>query len=154
MPVLRCFLTYFYDAFQVFTKLGHSTGGGYCTLGGLPRHMQDLLRNLFPLHMIPPGADLQEALKHFVLSIRELEEGLIVNLGPVIGEVFLVGGLGLVRADLPQGHDFAGNLRQSAHKGCRMCKLHKKEWNKVLSPLELADYHRTFHGTRKNDGMR
>jgi hypothetical protein len=150
IPVLRCFLTYFFDAFNVYSKLAHSTYGGYLTLAGLPRHVQDLLRCLFPVHLCAPGSDLREALKPFVLRLRQMEEGIVVDMGPVIGKVFLVGGLGLVRADMPQGHDFAEGLRQGATYGCRQCELHKEEFDRVLSPLELAFLHRTLHGTKEH----
>ena len=99
--------------------------------------------------MVAPGSDLREALKPFVLRLRQMEEGILVDMGRVIGKVLLVGGLGLVRADMPQAHCFAGNKGHTAHKGCRQCQLHKDEFNKVLSPLELAYLHRTFHGAKE-----
>jgi hypothetical protein len=149
VPVVRVFLVYFLDGFGVFSKLHHSTSGGYVTLGGLPRHLQDLLRNLVPLHMVPPGADLRKSLEPFLLRVLQLEEGVYLDLGPKIGWVFLVGGLALIRADMPQGHDFASNRRQSAKFGCRQCTQKKADWHQVLSPLEVAPFLRTVQGTRK-----
>jgi hypothetical protein len=148
VPVLRVFLVYFFDSFGIFSKAFHSTGAGYCTLGGLPRHLQDLLRNLVPVHLVPPGADLRAAFEPFLSRLRQLEEGVYLDLGPKIGWVFCIGGLALIRADMPQGHDFAGCLRQNAIRGCRQCKQKKDKFNEVLSPLEVAAIVRTFHGTQ------
>jgi hypothetical protein len=148
VTVLRLFLVYFYDGVNIFRKANHSTGAGYITLGGLPLHLQDLLRNLIPVHLVPPGADLRKSLEPFLARVMQLQEGIHVHLGEKIGPVFLVGGLGLVRADMPQGHEFAGNLKQGAHLGCRLCKTHQKDFDKVLSPTEAARVVRTIQGTQ------
>ena len=148
MTVLRVFLVYFYDGFNIYSKLMHSTGAGYITLGGLPLHLQDLLRNLIPIHLVPPGADLRESLEPFLARVLQLQEGIQVYLGDKIGWVFLVGGLGLIRADMPQGQEFAGNLMQTANFGCRRCTTHKKDFDKVLSPTDAARVVGTMHGTQ------
>ena len=42
-------------------------------------------------------------------------------------DYWIVGGLGVVTADLPQGNDLVGVLRHNANFGCRTCKVSKKE---------------------------
>ena len=42
-------------------------------------------------------------------------------------EVWVTGGLGLIIADLPQGNDLAGVLRQNANHGCRTCEVFKDD---------------------------
>jgi len=147
IPVLRVFLCYFYDGFNLFSKAYHSTGAGYTTLGGLPTHLQGLLRNILPVHMVPPGVDLMEALRPFFARVKQMEDGCFLNLGPVIGWVFLTGGIGLIRVDMPQGQEFAGCLHQSAHVWCRMCKVHKSDHGEVMNPLAVAKLVRTAKAT-------
>jgi hypothetical protein len=149
IPVLRVFLVYFTDSYAVFSKVWHSTLGCYVTVGNLPAHLQDLLRNLIPMQCVPPNADLHEAFEPFFSRVRELEEGLYVDLGPIIGKVFLVGGIGLIRLDMPEGNDYCSCMRQSSLLGCRRCHTHKDDFGKVLSPLEVAKEIRTFHGAKE-----
>ena len=148
VTVLRVFIVYFYDGFNIYSKLMHSTGAGYITLGGLPLHLQDLLRNLIPIHLVPPGADLRESLEPFLARVLQLQEGIHVHMGDILGSVFLIGGLGLIRADMPQGQWFAGSLSQTANFGCRRCTTHKKDFDKVLSPMDAARVIRTIQGTQ------
>ncbi|CAB4427813.1 unnamed protein product [Rhizophagus irregularis] len=60
---------------------------------------------------------------HFVEELKQLEKGKIMN---VQGrDVWVVAGLGVVTADLPQGNDLAGVLRHGASKGCCTCSINK-----------------------------
>ncbi|UZO10867.1 uncharacterized protein OCT59_002445 [Rhizophagus irregularis] len=46
-------------------------------------------------------------------------------------EVWVTGGLGLTTADLPQGNDLAGILRQNANYGCRTCEVFKENLTEI-----------------------
>jgi hypothetical protein len=149
IPVIRVFLVYFTDSYAVFSKVWHSTLGCYLTIGNLPAHLQDLLRNLIPMQCVPPNADLYEAFEPFFSRVRQLEEGLYVDLGCKLGQAFLVGGIGLIRLDMPEGSDYCSCLRQGGILGCRRCHTTKDNFEKVLSPLEVAKVIRTFHGAQE-----
>ncbi|GET54283.1 hypothetical protein GLOIN_2v1790940 [Rhizophagus irregularis DAOM 181602=DAOM 197198] len=60
----------------------------------------------------------------FVSEIKKFEKGKIMT---VQGQdAWIIAGLGLVTADLPQGNDMAGVLRYNANKGCRTCTTKKE----------------------------
>jgi hypothetical protein len=52
--LLRLFVMFFYDDFKSWQKTTRSIGGGYLTLGNLPRHLRNLLGNIIPIHFGPP----------------------------------------------------------------------------------------------------
>jgi len=145
---VRSFLICFRDAYPLYSRAFHSSLGHYVTLGQLPAHLQDLLRNLFPTHCVPPNADLHEAFQSFFSDCKALEEGVYVDLGPEIGLVFLIGGVGLIRCDMPEGSDFCSTLRHTARRGCRHCHTTSQDFHKVLSTLEVTKVTRTFQGAR------
>ncbi|UZO19132.1 uncharacterized protein OCT59_010432 [Rhizophagus irregularis] len=57
-------------------------------------------------------------------EMKELEKGKVMT---VQGQdAWIIAGLGVVTADLPQGNDLTGVLRHNANKGCRTCKTTKE----------------------------
>ncbi|UZO25829.1 uncharacterized protein OCT59_018087 [Rhizophagus irregularis] len=57
-------------------------------------------------------------------EMKELEKGKVMT---VQGQdAWIIAGLGVVTADLPQGNDMTGVLRHNANKGCRTCKTTKE----------------------------
>ncbi|GET54282.1 hypothetical protein GLOIN_2v1790940 [Rhizophagus irregularis DAOM 181602=DAOM 197198] len=67
----------------------------------------------------------------FVSEIKKFEKGKIMT---VQGQdAWIIAGLGLVTADLPQGNDMAGVLRYNANKGCRTCTTKKESLKSVNS---------------------
>jgi hypothetical protein len=145
IPVLRLPVGWFQDAFKC-CNLGRSPDAGYVTLLGLAKHRQDQLKNLLPVHLIPPNADFRAAIEPFLFRVRQLEEGVFLNLGSKIGWVFAVGGVALCRLDMPAGNDMVGCTRQNSRLGCRRCLTHKKNFDKVLSQLAVARVVRTKQG--------
>jgi hypothetical protein len=94
VPVLRLFLTYFYDDFGALRKMQHKVGGSYLGLGGLPRELQQLIRNIFVDRYVPPHVGHNEAVESLLYEITELEKGVLLDLGPDYGLVFVIGGIG------------------------------------------------------------
>ncbi|UZO26556.1 uncharacterized protein OCT59_018772 [Rhizophagus irregularis] len=57
-------------------------------------------------------------------EMKELEKGKVMT---VQGQdAWIIAGLGVVTADLPQGNDMTEILRHNANKGCRTCKTTKE----------------------------
>jgi hypothetical protein len=56
-------------------------------------------------------------------------------------DYWIVGGLGVVTADLPQGNDLVGVLRHNANFGCRSCKASKKELTLNIDIQQHGRYH-------------
>jgi hypothetical protein len=94
VPVLRLFMTYFYDDFGALRKMQHKVGGSYLGLGGLPRELQQLIRNIFVDRYVPPHVGHDEAVESLLYEITELEKGVLLDLGPIYGLVFIIGGIG------------------------------------------------------------
>jgi hypothetical protein len=104
--LLRFFLVYFYDDFAAYKKKVHSIGGGYITLGNLPRRLQILMKNILPVHLGPDGVDQCEVAAAFDEQVIMLEKGIVkIRINGI--EYICMGGIGLVKADMPQGQKVA-----------------------------------------------
>ncbi|GBC42452.2 hypothetical protein GLOIN_2v1790940 [Rhizophagus irregularis DAOM 181602=DAOM 197198] len=124
MPVYKLFLDLYYDDFGTFRNVYHSLGGVYIQFGNMPTHQRKLIKNHFVLGFIPFGGNFNEFMVPFVSEIKKFEKGKIMT---VQGQdAWVIAGLGLVTADLPQGNDMAGVLRHNANKGCRTCTTKKE----------------------------
>jgi hypothetical protein len=123
LRVCRLFLTNFNDDFGFYSKVYHKTKGRYImiSLGNLPYTHQVLLKNIVALTMSPPGTDPAVAVEPFNAGCKWLQQGHVMDLGPELGSVFAIGGMGVGTTDCPQGNDDAGCKRQNARKGCRIC---------------------------------
>lgn len=109
MPIYKLFLDLYYDDFGTFRNVYHSLGGVYIQFGNMPTHQRKLIKNHFVLGFIPFGGNFNEFMVPFVSEIKKFEKGKIMT---VQGQdAWVIAGLGLVTADLPQGNDMAGVLR-------------------------------------------
>ncbi|GET52594.1 hypothetical protein GLOIN_2v1790940 [Rhizophagus irregularis DAOM 181602=DAOM 197198] len=124
MPVYKLFLDLYYDDFGTFRNVYHSLGGVYIQFGNMPTHQRKLIKNHFVLGFIPFGGNFNEFMVPFVSEIKKFEKGKIMTVQRQ--DAWVIAGLGLVTADLPQGNDMAGVLRHNANKGCRTCTTKKE----------------------------
>ncbi|PKY56360.1 hypothetical protein RhiirA4_476609, partial [Rhizophagus irregularis] len=123
IPVYKLFLDIYYDDFGTYRNVYHSLGGVYIQFGNMPANLRKLVKNHFVIGFVPFGGNFDEFMRPFVEELKQLEKGKIMN---VQGrDVWVVAGLGVVTADLPQGNDLAGVLRHGASKGCRTCSINK-----------------------------
>ena len=127
LRVVRAFLTMFSDDFAAYSKVYHKTNGKYISLGNLPYAHQCLLRNVMAVTIAPPGTPPAVASAAFIAGCKKLAKPTVVDLGPVLGKKMLVGGLGCLLVDCPEGQDICGCKRQNAHYGCRVCLSHKTQ---------------------------
>lgn len=109
MPVYKLFLDLYCDDFGTFRNVYHSLGGVYIQFGNMPAHQRKLIKNHFVLGFIPFGGNFDEFMLPFISEMKEFEKGKIMT---VQGRnAWVIAGLGVVTADLPQGNDMAGVLR-------------------------------------------
>ena len=113
----------FTDDFGTYNKVAHKTNGKYVSLGNLPYAMQCLLRNVLALTLppLPAGTKPEEASQAFAQGLRDFSCPRIMDLGPKLGEVIVLGGLGVLFVDTPEGQDIIGNMWQNCGCGCREC---------------------------------
>ncbi|GET50695.1 hypothetical protein GLOIN_2v1790940 [Rhizophagus irregularis DAOM 181602=DAOM 197198] len=124
MPIYKLFLDLYYDDFGTFRNVYHSLGGVYVQFGNMPAHQRKLIKNHFVIGFIPFGGKFDEFMIPFISEMKELEKGKVMT---VQGQdAWIIAGLGVVTADLPQGNDMTGVLRHNANKGCRTCKTTKE----------------------------
>ncbi|CAB4407220.1 unnamed protein product [Rhizophagus irregularis] len=124
MPIYKLFLDLYYDDFGTFRNVYHSLGGVYVQFGNMPAHQRKLIKNHFVIGFIPFGGKFDEFMIPFISEMKELEKGKVIT---VQGQdAWIIAGLGVVTADLPQGNDITGVLRHNANKGCRTCKTTKE----------------------------
>ncbi|CAG8817884.1 15136_t:CDS:2 [Gigaspora margarita] len=91
----------------------------------MPHQLRKQLRNHFVISFVPFGGDIQDFIKPFLEELKKLEKGFVMNLNGI--NYWIMGGLGVFTADLPQGNDIAGVLRHNAYRGCRSCKVPKEQ---------------------------
>ncbi|CAB4382368.1 unnamed protein product [Rhizophagus irregularis] len=124
MPIYKLFLYLYYDDFGTFRNVYHSLGGVYVQFGNMPAHQRKLIKNHFVIGFIPFGGKFDEFMIPFISEMKELEKGKVMT---VQGQdAWIIAGLGVITADLPQGNDMTGVLRHNANKGCRTCKTTKE----------------------------
>ncbi|GET56619.1 hypothetical protein GLOIN_2v1848961 [Rhizophagus irregularis DAOM 181602=DAOM 197198] len=124
MPIYKLFLDLYYDDFGTFRNVYHSLGGVYVQFGNMPAHQRKLIKNHFVIGFIPFGGKFDEFMIPFISEMKELEKGKVMT---VQGQdAWIIAGLRVVMADLPQGNDLTGVLRHNANKGCRTCKTTKE----------------------------
>ena len=139
MPVYKLFLDLYYDDFGTFRNVFHSLGGVYVQFGNMPAHMRKQLKNHFVIGFVPFGGNFNEFIQPFVNELREFEKGKIMNIQGQ--DVWIIAGLEVVTADLPQGNDLAGVLRHGATKGCRTCNIEKNSYTNIYTNVaELSRY--------------
>jgi hypothetical protein len=121
MKVYKLFLDIYYDDFGTYRNVYHSLGGVYLQFGNMPAHQRKLLKNHFVLGFVPFGGSFDEFMQPFISEMKKFEQGKIMK---VQGQdAWVIAGLGVVTADLPQGNDMTGVLRHNAKKGCRTCLI-------------------------------
>ena len=119
MPTMKVFLDMYIDDFGTFRNVYHSLGGVYLQLGNMPLTYRKRLKNHFLIGFIPFGAKLVDFIKPVIEDIKHLERGIVMK--TIHGEAWVIGGLGCVTADLPQGNDIAGIKHHNANQSCRAC---------------------------------
>jgi hypothetical protein len=142
MKVYKLFLDIYYDDFGTFRNVYHSLGGVYVQFGNMPAHQRKLLKNHFVLGFVPFGGNFNEFMLPFVSEMKEFEQGKLMK---VNGEdSWVIAGLGVVTADLPQGNDMAGVLRHNANKGCRTCTASRESLTNPYQDIPATSrYHHT-----------
>ena len=109
LPVYKLFLDLYYDDFGTFRNVYHSLDGVYIQIGNMANYQRKLIKNHFVLGFIPFGGNFNEFMAPFVSEIKDFEKGKVMT---VQGQdAWVIAGLGVVTADLPQGNDLAGVLR-------------------------------------------
>ncbi|CAB4392751.1 unnamed protein product [Rhizophagus irregularis] len=121
LPILKIFLDIYIDDFGTYRNVYHSLGGVYLQLGNMPLTLRKQLKNHFLLGFVPFGASLNDFIKPILQDIRLLENGLVME--TLNGRVWVVGGVGCITANLPQGNDLAGVKRHGANHGYRICNV-------------------------------
>lgn len=119
IPVYKLFLDIYYDDFGTFRNVYHSLGGVYVQFGNMPAHQRKLLKNHFVLGFVPFGGNFNEFMLPFISEMKEFEQGKLMKVNG--HDAWVIAGLGVVTADLPQGNDMVGVLRHNAIKDCRTC---------------------------------
>jgi len=108
IPVYKLFLDIYYDDFGTFRNVYHSLGGVYLQFGNMPARQRKLLKNHFVLGFVPFGGNFNEFMLPFISEMKEFEQGKLMKVNDQ--DAWVIAGLGVVTADLPQGNDMAGVL--------------------------------------------
>lgn len=141
--VLKIFIDLYYDDFGTFRTSYHSLGGLYIQFGNMPLKLRQKLKNHFLIGFVPFGGNFKDVIKPFINDILSLQKGLSIKINNE--DYWIIGGLGVVTADLPQGNDLAGILRHNANYGCRSCKVFKEDL--TLVNFDIQQYGRYNHIT-------
>jgi len=124
VSIRKFFLDIYFDDFGTYRNVYHTLGGVYLQFGNMPFKLRKQLKNHFLLGFVPFGGDIYEFFAPLRDEIKLLERGIMISTNT--GEYWVVGGVGCVTADLPQGNDLAGVKRHGANFGCRACFAHRE----------------------------
>ncbi|GES72469.1 hypothetical protein GLOIN_2v1790377 [Rhizophagus clarus] len=106
--VYKLFLDIYYDDFGTFRNVYHSLGGVYVQFGNMPARQRKLLKNHFVLEFIPFGGNFNEFMLPFISEMKEFEQGKLMEVNGQ--DAWVIAGLGVVTADLPQGNDMCSDV--------------------------------------------
>jgi hypothetical protein len=82
-------------------------------------------------HSHPPRGCLRDFSKSRVMDLP---------VGPKLGEYMVMGGLGVLLVDPPEGQDIIGCMRQSCNHGCRACLCPKTANDSVDAAFPIRTY--------------
>jgi len=119
MRQFKFMLDIYLDDFGTFRTVYHSLGGIYMQLGNMPFELRKRLKNHLIIGLVPFGGKFDDVMRPLLHELRDLEKGVVMTIGEE--NVWVVAGIGLVTADLPQGNSLADIKQQGASHGCRMC---------------------------------
>ncbi|GES94330.1 hypothetical protein GLOIN_2v1790940 [Rhizophagus clarus] len=108
IPVYKLFLDIYYDDFGTFRNVYHSLGGVYVQFGNMPARQRKLLKNHFVLGFVPFSNNFNEFMLPFISEMKEFEQGKLMEVNGQ--DAWVIAGLGVVTADLPQGNDMCESL--------------------------------------------
>ncbi|KAF0510987.1 hypothetical protein F8M41_018366 [Gigaspora margarita] len=139
IPVFKLFLDLYYDNFGTYRNVYHSLGSVYIQFGNMLISLRQQLRNHFVLGFVPFGGSFNEFIRPFIIEIKFLESGQLMNIQGQ--EYWVITSLGVVIADLPQGNNLAGFKRHSANKEYQTCQVSKEHFtNNDLDFKNLSRY--------------
>lgn len=144
--ILKIFIDLYFDDFGTFRTSYHSLGGIYIQFGNMSLKLRQKLKNHFLIGFVPFGGDFEDVIKPFIQDISLLQKGLMMKINNK--NYWIIGGLGVVTADLPQGNDLAGTLRHNANFGCRSCKSIK---DKLTSLTFDISHNGRYHHITNNE---
>jgi hypothetical protein len=121
--VLRLFVELYIDGFGTWRKVQYSPDGIYISFGNESRQTRNQLDNIHCLGMKPPNTNMNDCLAPIVEDLKKLQTGFLVTVAGHL--VFVIGGLGIVKADMPQAQELAGCMSMSCGRPCRMCHVQK-----------------------------
>ncbi|GES88262.1 hypothetical protein GLOIN_2v1790940 [Rhizophagus clarus] len=138
--VYKLFLDIYYDDFGTFRNVYHSLGGVYVQFGNMPARQRKLLKNHFILGFVPFGGNFNEFMLPFISEMKEFEQGKLMEVNGQ--DAWVIAGLGVVTADLPQGNDMCGILRHNTNKGCRTCTASRESLTNFSQDVPaISRYH-------------
>ncbi|CAG8790575.1 36871_t:CDS:2, partial [Racocetra persica] len=106
------FLNIYFDNFGKFCNSYHSLGGVYLVIGNMPLDLRKLLKNHFLLGFVLFGVSFIDFIKPILDNIHQLQSRKIIN--TLEGEIWLIGRLGCITANLSQGNNLADRHLQSS----------------------------------------
>ncbi|GET03715.1 hypothetical protein GLOIN_2v1790377 [Rhizophagus clarus] len=144
IPVYKLFLDIYYDDFGTFRNVYHSLGGVYVQFENMPARQRKLLKNHFVLGFVPFGGNFNEFMLPFIFEMKEFEQRKLMEVNSQ--DAWVIAGLGVVTADLPQGNNMCGVLRHNANKGCRTCTASRESLTNFSQdvPATSRYHHITF----------
>jgi hypothetical protein len=124
LPVYKLFLDIYYDDFSTYRNIYYSLGGIYIQFGNMSANLCKLVKNHFVIGFVLFGGSFDEFMRPFIEEFKQFKKSKIINMQEQ-QDVWIVAGLEVVIADLPQGNDLAGILRHRANKRCCTCSINK-----------------------------
>lgn len=115
----------------------------YLQVKNMPQVLQQKLKNHFLLDFIPFAATCDDILKPLVSDIKKLENGFEMDLSDK--RIWIMGGLGDITSDLPEGNEQAGVKNYNANYSYYNCTIHRNELHDMS--FDILANRRYHHNT-------
>jgi hypothetical protein len=114
MRVVRLFIAFYVDGYPILLKRKSTVTTVYISFGNGTFEELQKTDNIHCIGKFPAGVNTLECLKVWLGEIKVLEEGFEAVIGNE--RVFVCGGIGIVRADMPQGYYTKTHNFRSLHR--------------------------------------
>lgn len=138
LEVWRIYIQMYVDAFPILSgRKNASSNAIYMSFGNLDQEELQKLENYFCIGHFPKGVNKHECFKVWLTECAQLQDGFRHTFPTIDKTVFICGGIGIGKFDMPEAQSQAGALQQGADFPDRMSYASKGQLDDLKTDLRL-----------------
>jgi hypothetical protein len=147
IQVVRAFIQIYLDAFPILSSRKNASSNAiYISFGNLDQEELQRLDNYFCIGHFPKGVNKHECFKGWMSEFVKIQNGFRFYLSNAKKLVFICGGIGIGKFDMPEAQTQAGALQQGANFPDRFSYVHKDQLGSL--DFDLKDNRKTLQQIR------